>query len=635
MKKISTLFASFLIGCFAFGQSQRLVLVEEFTQASCGPCAAQNPGFNTLLAANPTKAISVKYQTSWPGVDPMNAQTQTWVAPRVTYYNVTGVPHGTMDGTDIVNDCSAYTGAPACLSQSEIDAEYAVPSPFTMSATHTFNTAMDSVFITIVITCSQNVTMTTGKLYVAMVEDMIKFATPPGSNGEKEFFGVMRRMYPDGNGTVIANGWTVSQTQTLNFNVAIPTYVYNKGQIAIHAWIQDDANKNTKQAARSAPVPMPNDAGISVIAGVSAGSCNTTFTPTVTIKNYGTMTLTACNILYRIDAAAPTTLPWTGSLAPNATTTVTLPLQTTTMGGHTFSAWTTSPNSGTDYNAINDNTTQAYIVLSSTSVNAPLIEGYVAATFPPVGWIRDNPDAGPTWTRVTNCGGFGNSANAAKVDFYNSGSGNNDYLYAPPVDMSAALSPAELKFDVAYAPYDATYIDTLEVEVTTDCGATWTSVYQKWYTVLATAPATTAAFTPTAAQWRAEIVSLNAFMGQNDVVVRFAGRSGYGNNCYIDNINITYAGAGIQEIGNIATFNVYPNPFSGIATFNIGLSKADNVVIKVTNVVGNVVSNYNAGMMNAGANLVNFDGSVLSSGFYFVTVSAGSQTITQKISVNK
>src|SRR5258706_16343823 len=75
MKKIFTLIVSVIfVYTLSYGQSQRLVLCEEFTQASCPPCAAQNPAYNTLLNANPTKVVAIKHQTSWPGVDPMNAQ---------------------------------------------------------------------------------------------------------------------------------------------------------------------------------------------------------------------------------------------------------------------------------------------------------------------------------------------------------------------------------------------------------------------------------------------------------------------------------------------------------------------------------------------------------------------------------
>ena len=149
MKKITLFISALALSCTMFGQSQRLCLAEEFTQASCPPCAAANPYFNPLMAANTTKAVTIKYQTSWPGVDPMNAQNMADVQTRVTYYNVTGVPDGKLDGTDFY---------PGNITQATIDAEYAVPSPFTISVSHTFNAAVDSVFITCVITASQSFT---------------------------------------------------------------------------------------------------------------------------------------------------------------------------------------------------------------------------------------------------------------------------------------------------------------------------------------------------------------------------------------------------------------------------------------------------------------------------------------------
>ncbi|MBK6698331.1 MAG: hypothetical protein IPG55_00200 [Saprospiraceae bacterium] len=46
------------------------ILFEHFTQASCGPCAAQNPGFHALIdqPINDGKWLTLKYQVSWPGL---------------------------------------------------------------------------------------------------------------------------------------------------------------------------------------------------------------------------------------------------------------------------------------------------------------------------------------------------------------------------------------------------------------------------------------------------------------------------------------------------------------------------------------------------------------------------------------
>src|SRR6188768_1748133 len=116
MKKITLLVAAFLtLITFANAQSQRLVLFEEFTQASCPPCATTNPGLNAMLNANQSKVVSVKYQTSWPGTDPMNAQNPTEVQTRVTYYNVTGVPDGELDGGQ------GFSGQPASMTAAMVN----------------------------------------------------------------------------------------------------------------------------------------------------------------------------------------------------------------------------------------------------------------------------------------------------------------------------------------------------------------------------------------------------------------------------------------------------------------------------------------------------------------------------------
>ena len=242
MKKI-TLFLS-VIGFSAIGQTQRTVLVEEFTQASCGPCAQANPSFNKMLTANESKAVSIKYQTSWPGVDPMNAQNKTDVSKRVTYYDVQAVPEANMDG--------GATAAPSKITTTTITKEYGISSPFTLDVTQEINGAKDSIAIEINVGAADNFT-TAGPFYlrVALVEKTITFSKAPGSNGEKEFYNVMRKMYPSALGTAMALKWTKGQSQKVSFKVPIPAYIYNKAQLNVVAFLQTDNDNKVQQAAKS------------------------------------------------------------------------------------------------------------------------------------------------------------------------------------------------------------------------------------------------------------------------------------------------------------------------------------------------------------------------------------------------
>lgn len=54
-------------------KAQRLVLLEEFTSSTCGPCAAANPTIISRLQQNPDKFTAIFYHVGWPspGNDPM------------------------------------------------------------------------------------------------------------------------------------------------------------------------------------------------------------------------------------------------------------------------------------------------------------------------------------------------------------------------------------------------------------------------------------------------------------------------------------------------------------------------------------------------------------------------------------
>lgn len=621
---------------FGAAQSQRIVLAEEFTQASCGPCASQNPAFNTLLSANTAKIVSVKYQTSWPGVDPMNAQNPTDVATRVTYYGVSGVPDAPMDGVEQTG--ASYTGAPANYTQAKIDAEYAIPSPFTLNINHTFSADYDSIFVTCVITASQAYTSTgTLKAHIAMVENTISFTAAPGTNGETEFYSVMRKMYPTAAGTTLPGTWTSGQTQTITFGALIPSYIYSKSQISIVAFVQNDGDKSVQQAGQDATQSLTSDIGTTAIAGIPVFQCATSFTPTATIKNYGTTTLTSCTINYQLDGGTVLTQPWTGSLATGATNVVTLPTQTATAGAHTFTTYTSNPNGGLDFDAANNQQVKSFAIVSSTGAAAPLTEGFTSTTFPPTGWFIDNVDNAGTWTRKTGAGGFGTSTACSKIDFYSFPIGAVDVLYAKNVDFTGTTT-ATLTFNVAYAQYSATYIDQLDVFVSSNCGTTWTNVYSKTASTLATngGAFVTSAFTPTAAQWRNEGINLNAFAGQSNVMVKFVAASGYGNNAYIDDINLTNGSLGIVDANQLANdVSIYPNPISNNATVNFNLIESNEVSIEMVNAIGQVVSTNNLGILSAGEQNYSLDASNLNNGLYFINIRVGNSMIVKKVSVAK
>ncbi len=177
-------------------------------------------------------------------------------------------------------------------------------------------------------------------------------------------------------------------------------------------------------------------------------------------------------------------------------------------------------------------------VLPGTGQVLPLTEGFTGTTFPPAGWTIDNGGNTNTWQRSGTAGTAPTAGNSAFINFFSSPdtSGDADDLNVPGVDLNGYLS-ASLTFDVAYARYNATYFDQLDVLVSTDCGQSYTVVYSKSGATLATDPNQTTAYT-NPATWRNENIDLTPYIGNGKVDVKFRGISGYGQYLYIDNINI-------------------------------------------------------------------------------------------------
>src|SRR6185369_2311981 len=113
-----------------------------------------------------------------------------------------------------------------------------------------------------------------------------------------------------------------------------------------------------------------------------------------------------------------------------------------------------------------------------------------------------------------------------------------------------------------------------------------TPIYNLAGSALSTHVAVTSAYTPAVpADWRHEILSLNAYAGQPDILIQFSAISNYGNNLYIDDININDGTTGINLLSNsIEGVNVYPNPaHDGKFNVSVNFIQPQNLTITVSN----------------------------------------------------
>lgn len=639
MKNIVSTLLVCLFSVAAFGQN-RLVLVEHFTQASCGPCASQNPALKTLLDANATKVVALKYQTSWPGVDPMNAANPTEAAARVQYYNVTGVPNSVMDGSG--------PGSPGTIvTTSTINNRYNTAAPLNITASHQWTAGYDSIQIGVYVANAGTATVASGaagslKLHVAVIEEEINYPSAPGSNGETVFYQVMRKMVPDASGTTMADSWTAGQTQMFVFKVAAPSYLANLNKVAVVAFIQDNSNKSVLNASRTTAQTIAGlpDIGVNAFTAATSGLCNGTTTPMVTIKNEGSLAITSASVAYAVNGGTPVTQNWTGSLSAGATAVVTFPQVTLPAGTNSLVATVSSPNGTGDVNGMNNMSAPLIAgVLNNTATPAPYSEGMESTSFNsiPAGHVLlYNTATKPLVTVVSKAqvnglpqelGGYGQSTKSLMVDFFTMQTGSQASIITPKV--SGITANHKLYFNHAYASY-AGEADGLKIFVSSNCGTTWTNVFDKSGTALATAPNATSRFFPQPTQWYPNTISLSQFAGQ-ELIVKFECNSAYGNNLWLDNFWINTAALGEEEI-QAAQAKLYPNPARDAVKVSLQVSEAGEALVEVISLNGQTVIAQTASV-EAGMQSIDLNVADLANGVYTVKIALNDRVETLRFTV--
>jgi hypothetical protein len=297
--------------------------------------------------------------------------------------------------------------------------------------------------------------------------------------------------------------------------------------------------------------------------------CTSTVTPAIRVRNEGTETVQGFTVSYALNNGAPQTHTATGlSLVRGAEATVSLPaLAGLAAGSYNLRIINTAvatANGTTDLNSKNDTLSQNFSVPGK--ITAPLTESFAGNNFPPTNWSVLNAGGNTLWQR--NATGSAGEGSAYAQNFPIAPLGQRVDLISPIISYEKADS-VRLSFDLAAAPYSyatnpGSRMDTLEVVITKDCGASFTTVYKKWGEALKTAgdpfaPQTTEFFPQIASHWRRETIDLSGYSNQSPVLLFFRATNNNENNIFVDNVNFStrVLPAKLKEQG----FLLYPSPF--------------------------------------------------------------------------
>lgn len=315
MKKFFTLLTfCLLIGIGVINaQNQRMVVVECFTSATCSPCASINPSLDNLLTNNENISLYIKYHVNWPSDhDPMNQHNPGEVASKVSYYGINSVPMSVVDG-QWVN----YSGS---LNQSVLNQYAAISSPLEMRMSHYLNSTNDTIFVVVMGRATNAVASNNLRLNVSVIEKLMQYATAPGTNGEKNFHNVMKKMLPGASGQSIP-ALNAGDYFVYKFSWALAN-VMDINQLSAVAWVQDGSTKEVFQGCKSNGVLDPFYAKNCIIGDMQHMPdfiCSGNAAPYITVDNFGSETITNLVLKVSVNGTEIKTVNWEGNI-PTAQT---------------------------------------------------------------------------------------------------------------------------------------------------------------------------------------------------------------------------------------------------------------------------------------------------------------------------
>ena len=195
-------------------------------------------------------------------------------------------------------------------------------------------------------------------------------------------------------------------------------------------------------------------------------------------------------------------------------------------------------------------------------------------------------------------------------------------LITPKIDLSTALS-ASLEFDYAYTKWGGSYEDGFRIDISSDCWETYDTLFYAFGDDLITVPSNNNDWYPEdCSDWSTDnSIDLNSYLGQN-VALRFVGINGWGNNFFMDNINVMGQLSGISDVES--SLSIYPNPNKG--TFAVSHS-LNNPRLIVHSAEGRVIMDK---IITSKKELIQLD---VQSGVYLLHISDGKISYIEKITI--
>jgi hypothetical protein len=216
----------------------KLIILEDFANVSCNPCVTSNKIIHSLDTYTYKNKIAViKYPTWWPGAnDPFYLAAKAESDKRIGYYNVIVAP------TVIIDGIKKPSPLDSLKIKEAVEAQLILNPGFDIEVTMNITGDLLTTDISVTFIDTAGLNFDNLVLHTVIVEKEIEFASPPGSNGETNFYHVMRNMLPSADGEQLINNNHVYQRSLYCKSI------WNKSKLRVVAFIQNKSTREILQA---------------------------------------------------------------------------------------------------------------------------------------------------------------------------------------------------------------------------------------------------------------------------------------------------------------------------------------------------------------------------------------------------
>lgn len=223
--------------------SERMVLLENYVNASCIACEFADPHFDGLVFGSPGRMAPISFHAPFSGLDPMFLDNPDDVLGRAAFTGVLGAPTAYVEG-------GLYNGFTAQLETVHLNEFKARPTVMSFGINEHLLTGAtgepDVAHIEVVLEPLVHLPSENLRLQVVITEHLVHYDLPPGTTGLQDFYFVMRKMLPDFEGTAIPVQ-TVDMNGRYHFSYEIPGFVA-ADQLRTIVFVEDTVTKEIVQA---------------------------------------------------------------------------------------------------------------------------------------------------------------------------------------------------------------------------------------------------------------------------------------------------------------------------------------------------------------------------------------------------